>query len=231
MKTFFSLVPAALLFFAATVAGAAEYQIRAVTIEPGFPKGEVFAHEPGSRKQGKLLKVNTYLNHESETLKADGKVLILTDKADPASAKDEASIFGQVEFAANRESAILVFLPAAKQEEGKEVPGLVVDVDDSRDAFPPGSILVVNRSVLPIKIELGEETYELKPDENHLIEKFPGQGRANYKALAERDGEWVSVAAGIWPSPERKRAVQVITDVPGGRNVSIRGIRDVAAIP
>lgn len=209
-------------------AHADEFRVRAVSAVPGFPQDEVFVHDPEVRTQGKLVNVKAFLNHEADVINTRSRTLVFTNKASAESVKDEAALFGRVELGATRKSGIFVFLPSADDK----VPGRMIEVDDGKAHFPAGSVLVVNRSALPLRILLAEEEFDFKADETRVIDKFPqvtGAG-APMKASVERDGSWVQVSSGLWPAPGTKRVLQVAYKNATTGRVEIRGIRDVMSV-
>jgi len=209
-------------------ARADEFRVRAVSAVPGFPRDEVFVHEPEARSQGQLVEVKNFLNHQADVIKPRGRVLVFTNKASPDSVGDESCLFGRVELAADRKSGIFVFLPPADDT----TPGRLIDIDDGKKQFPVGSVMVVNRSSLPLRILLAEEEFNFKAGESRAIVKFPevtGAG-APMKASVERDGTWVNVTSALCPSPGPKRVLQVAYENAKTKRIEMRGIRDVSTV-
>lgn len=209
-------------------AKAEDFRVRGVSAVPGFPSGEIFVHDTSVKRQGVLVNVKPFLNHEADIIDLKGKTLVFTSKASADSVNEPESVYGKLEVTGTRHSGVFVFLPCAD----KEVPGTMVEIDDGKTSFPAGAVMVVNHSAHPLQIELGEETFDYKAGESRPIRKFPevvGAG-APMKASVEVEGEWTNFSTGLWPSPGTKRVVQIVYDNARTGRVEIRGIRDVASV-
>jgi hypothetical protein len=225
MKAPLFAAAAAVLSLLAPATAAPEYQIRGLSMNPGLPLTELHAHNAEGTARAGVIQLKSFLNHEADTLEVKGPKLVFTAKADPASALDPAEVIGRCELPAKPGTVILLFLPEVADKPACKV----LVVDDSKTAFPPGSILVVNSSTLPVKIELEKQPFEFKAGAMKLITDMPvGESNtAGMKGYCERDGKWQVFSSGIWPHPGEKRVLQVLTDNASGL-VDIRGVRDVA---
>lgn len=225
MKAPIFTAAAAFLTLLAPATAAPEYQIRGLSMNPGLPLTELHVHDAAGKAKVGVIQLKTFLNHEADTLEVKSPKLVFTAKADPASALNPAEVIGRCELPAKPGSVILLFLPEVADKPACKV----LVVDDSMKAFPPGSILMVNSSSLPVKIELEKKPYEFKAGTMKLITGMPvGESNtAGMKGYCERDGKWQMFSSGIWPHPGEKRVLQVLTDNASGL-VDIRGVRDVA---
>jgi hypothetical protein len=203
-----------------------ECRVRALVLQAGATSEQLHAHAEAGTATAGVVTVKTFLNHEYDTLKLKSPKLVFTAKPDPASAKDVAARIGTCEIPAAAKSVILLFIT--------ETPGQpackIVVVDDSAKAFPAGSFAIVNRSALPVKIQLEDQSFEFKPGEIRAIPNPPvGPSQASaMKGFCKRAGEWENFASGVWPHPGDKRVLQILTDNPTTNQVEIRGVRDVA---
>jgi hypothetical protein len=202
-----------------------EYQIRGLTLNDEAPGPEVHVHHDGGAADAGVIQVKSYLNHERDTVKLKGRKIVLTTQAGAASVKDPAMLVGSCELPAQGGRVILFFLP--------EKPGSpackVMVIDDSKKAFPPGSIKVANLSSLPVKIELETKPFDFKPGEIRNIEDPPkgDAGSAAAKVTCEANGKWQRVSTGVWPDPGTRRVLQVLVDNPDTQSAEIRGFRDI----
>ncbi|MCW1887790.1 hypothetical protein OKA04_23835 [Luteolibacter flavescens] len=223
---FFAAVAAASLV---SIAHGQEYQVRGLTLGQDVPGPEVHVHQDGGKADAGVLEVKSYLNHEGTTLKLKGPKIVLTTQSGAASVKDPAQVIGTCELPAKGGSVILLFIP----EKPDSPASKIVVLDDSKKAFPPGSIKVANLSSLPVKIELEKKPFDFKAGEIANIENPPvGEGNSSgYKATCETATGWQAFGAGVWPHPGQKRVLQVVTNSPESKLVVIRGFRDVATPP
>ncbi|WP_193213487.1 hypothetical protein [Luteolibacter marinus] len=217
---------AVLLPVATQSIAAADYKVRGVSIQPGVPGVEVHAHLADGSATAGVVNLRQFLNHEFDTLKVEGKKVVFTLNADPASATDPTEEVGSCEFDDKDKSYILMFIP---EQTGKP-KCRVLSVPDDVKSFPVGSINVVNLTSMPVKIELEKDEFSFKPGETRPIVDPPvaANQTAGMKAYVEKDGAWAKFSSGIWPHPGKKRVLQVFVENPTNGTVQIRGVRDVS---
>ncbi len=226
MKTRFAIAAAVLAsWLQLAVAAPEEYRVRALSTQPGQPAGLHVHNAAGTATAGKL-RLKSFLNHEYDLLETKGGPVVFSAEADPASAKAEESIFARADLPGKPGSYILVFAPGTKEAPGTKA----VIVDSAAKAFPPGSVMVLNLSSVPVTIELEKKPFEFEPGEIEIIKNMPvGAGQsAGMKASCMRSGKKEAIASGIWPHPGGKRTLQVILENPSSGRIEIKGIRDVA---
>ncbi|MCW1926146.1 hypothetical protein OKA05_26545 [Luteolibacter arcticus] len=224
-----SFAAVAAVYLSATVSYGQEYQVRGITLGQDNPGPEVHVHHDGGAPDAGKLEVKSFLNHEGTTLKLKGPKIVLTTQAGAASVKDPAQVIGSCQLPSGGGSVILLFVP---EKAGSPTSKIVV-VDDSKKAFPAGSIKIANLSSLPVKLDLEKKIFDFKPGEIRNIEDPPvnDANSSAFKGTCQADGEWQSFSSGIWPHPGPKRVLQVMTDNPETKLVSIRSFRDVATPP
>ena len=227
MKTSFAIaILAAVVSFASPAAAAPEeYRVRGLSLQFNVPP-EIHIHSADGKASAGVIHPKSFLNHEYDLLETKGGAVVLTAKADPASAKVEEDVIGQCELPAKPGSYILLFLP----DEAKASKAKIVVVDSSAKAFPPGSFKVLNLSSVAVKIELEGKPFDFKPGETVVIKDPPvgANQTAGMKATFERDGKLQTISSGIWPHPGDKRALQVITESGANKRLELKGVRDVA---
>jgi hypothetical protein len=214
---------AALLGLLPLSLSAGEVRIRALAFQADFPPA-VIAREPGAAAAAVPLKVKSFLNHEADTVSLRGSSLTFT-KGAPA----EDAQLGELEIASGAKSIILLFI--AKSATADDHRSRVVAIDDSAKSFPPGSFKIANFSPVPVKIELGGQTYEIAPDEITLVDKpvFGETQTAAMRALCKKDDEWLLISSNSWTNPGTRRVLHIITRDPGTEQIELKSIRDVSA--
>lgn len=208
-------------------------RVRGLSFQLDSPPTDVFAHDAAGdgTVPGVRLDVKSYLNHEFSGLPIKGDSLVFTKSADPAGIKDSASVVARAKVPAGFRSGIFMFLPGTGK--AGDPPFRVLVIDDAKKAFPPGSLKILNLSPLEVRIQLEKEVFSFKSGETKLIEDPPvaANQSSGMRAFCLKDGKWQRIGAGIWPHPGTKRVLQVLFENPKSKQVELRGIRDVAAIP
>lgn len=203
-----------------------ELKVRSLCFDEEFPP-EIHAHLPSGSATAGLVQVKPFLNHEVNRLQIKGNTLVFTVKSDPVSATDMNLRLGEVEIAPDATSVILLFVPDAAELTNHH--SRVFVIDDSAAGFPAGSFKIANFSSVPLKIELEKDTYEVPPNESKVIAKLPvGEGEmAGMRAFFKQGDEWKIISSGSWADPGTRRVLQLVTEDPVTKQVSIKGIRDV----
>lgn len=216
-------------FLSAITAYGQEYQLRGISVKADVPGPELHVHHDGGTPDAGVIQVKSFLNHEADAVKLKGSKIVLTTQAGAASVKDPALVVGSCQLPAKGGSVILLFVP---EKEGSPACKIVV-LDDSKKAFPPGSIKIANLGSLPVKLELEKKAFDFKPGEIRNIEDPPVNESNNIgiKGTCEAGGQWQLFTSGVWAHPGPKRVLQVITDNASTKLVDIRGYRDVATPP
>ena len=228
MKTIVNLVFSFLLLTGSILAQDAprEIKVRSLCFDDGFPP-EIHAHLPSGSATAGLVLVKPFLNHEVSRLQIKGTTLVFTVKSDPVSATDMNLRLGEVEIPAESTSVILLFIPDSSELTNHH--SRIVVIDDSAQAFPGGSFKIANFSSVPVKIELESDSYEVPSGESKVVAKLPaGENQiAGMRAFAKRGEEWRVISSGSWADPGTRRVLQVVTEDPVSKQVTIKGVRDV----
>ena len=207
-------------------------RVRGLSFQLDSPPADVFAHDAAGDGlvPGVKLDVKSYLNHEFSALPIKGDSLIFTKTADPAGIKDSANLVARTRLPAGFRSGIFMFLPGTGKAGDPAFRVLVIE--DTKKAFPPGSLKILNLSPLPVSIMLEKEVFNFKSGETKVIEDPPvGPSQSSgMVAKAFKDGEWRKIGSGVWPHPGSKRVLQVLFENPKSQQVELRGIRDIAKI-
>jgi len=216
----------------AAPAETAGLRVRGLSFQLDSPPTDVFAHDAAGdgKVPGVKLDVKSYLNHEFSGLPIKGDSLVFTKTADPAGIKDSANIVAKAKLPAGFRSGIFMFLPGSGKAGDPAFRVLVIE--DTKKAFPPGSLKILNLSPLPVSITLEKEVFNFKSGETKVIEDPPvGPSQSSgMVAKAFKDGEWRKIGSGVWPHPGSKRVLQVLFENPKSQQVELRGIRDIARI-
>lgn len=216
----------------AAPAETAGLRVRALSFQLDSPPADVYAHDAAGDGSvpGVKLDVKSYLNHEFSGLPIKGDSLVFTKTADPAGIKDSANIVAKTRLPGGFRSGIFMFLPGTGKAGDPAFRVLVIE--DTKKAFPPGSLKILNLSPLPVSIMLEKETFNFKSGETKVIEDPPvGPSQSSgMVAKAFKDGEWRKIGSGVWPHPGSKRVLQVLFENPQSQQVELRGIRDIARI-
>lgn len=193
---------------------------------PGFPKGEVYLHDAKSRSAGVKIKVKSFLNHESDSVKVRSNSVVFTSQAAASSVEDVDESLGKVELPESFKSGVLLFIPKAKDQEAA-----VHLIDDSFASFPAGAIKVVNLSPDPMRIELEGKPFDCDAGAALVIKDPPVGDRyaSGMRAYRKKDGDWVQVMSGVWSHPGKKRVIQIITINPVIQGIEIKGVRDISS--
>jgi hypothetical protein len=205
-------------------------KIRSLSFQLDTPPTDVFAHDPalGGKIPGVKIDMKSYLNHEFNLQPSHPENLVFTKSADATSIKDAASIVAKAKVPANLKSGIFMFLPGSGKAGDPAFRVLVIE--DSKQAFPPGSFKVMNLSPHRVRIQLENQNYPFASGETKVIEDPPvgANNASGMKAFASINNQEVRIAATLWPHPGTKRSLQVMFLNPKSQQVEIRGIRDVA---
>jgi hypothetical protein len=205
-------------------------KIRSLAFQLDTPPAEVFAHDPalGGKVPGAKIDMKSYLNHEFNLQPSQPESLIFTKSADFASTKDAANVIAKTKVPAHLKSGIFMFLPGSGK--AGDTPFRVLVVEDSKQAFPPGSFKVMNLSPHRVRIELETQKFPFASGETKVIEDPPvgANNASGMKAFSLINGQETRIASTMWPHPGTKRSLQVLFLNPKTQQVEIRGIRDVA---
>ncbi len=205
-------------------------RVRGLAFQLGKAPTDVYAHDAAAQPGmlGTKLDVKGYLNHEFSTLPIQGKNIVCTSSADPASVKKPEAILAKVALPDKFKKGIFMFLPGTGAAGAPAYR--VLALDDSVGAFPRGSFKVINLSPATVRIQLEKEIFEFKSGEMKLIEDPPVDENNNsgMRAFSQVGTQWQKIGSGVWPNPGEKRVLQVLFENPSNKQVELKGIRDVA---
>ena len=189
----------------------------------------------GEQSAGIPLNVKTFLNHEADLVPANMRKFVLTTDSDTSSVNVPEKLVAQVTLPQGLQSAILLFVPGSGQQ--GEPPFRVLAIDDSRKAFPAGSIKVLNMAPTEVMFELEKEKFLFKPGQTQLIKEVPFNeagltGMRAFCRIAEGNAasSWKRIASSQWAPPGKKRVFQVLFLDPRSKEVQLRGFTDIAEI-
>ena len=204
--------------------------LRCLTFQMGNGAAEVFVHSLGAEEGvvGTAVTPKNYLNHERIDIQLFSAKLVFTTEPNQASINDPKKILGNAVVGENLQSAIFMFFPAEKKA-GKP-PLNILTFDDSKKAFPPGSLSFVNLSPLALQLQLEKEKYGFKPGERKLIKNPPKNERYSMGmyAFVYVDKQWKRIAASMWPHPGDIRVIKIAFYNPASKQIEIKGVRDIS---
>ena len=203
-------------------------RLRLLAFQPGLATDESFLHDPDAPEASSGIRapLKSYLNHESVRVVLKSHRLVITKSADRASLKNPDQRLAEATLPAALQSAVILCLPDAP---GAKLPFRVLVIDDSTQAFPPGSFRVTNLSPSQVRIELEKRPWEIRPGGTEMIIDPPVRhgNLSGMKAFVLENQNWRCIASGIWPHPGKERAIQVLYYHPAARQVQLRAFDDV----
>lgn len=200
----------------------------AVSLQTPLPK-EAYSHALPSdgKATGVKIDIKSYLNHQFNLMAPATRKMVWTDSPDPGSVDDKEHVLASVLIPDGMSSGIFLVLPAAGSGEEKL---RLLPIADSVDQFPAGSLKLMNMSPVDIRIQLEKKDYEIKSGKTLLIGEMPvsENNSAGMKAFCLNEGKWQRIGSGVWPSPGKKRVLQLFFVNPSSGQVEMRGFRDIA---
>src|SRR5690606_19592775 len=112
-------------------------------------------------------------------------------------------------------SVILLMVPGT----GKpgDPPFRVFPIEDTKRAFPAGSMKVLNMSPTEVMFEIEDQKYHFKSGSTQLLDDLPETENMLMSVRAfcrigtgNAAKDWKRIEASRWPHPERKRTFQVL---------------------
>lgn len=203
--------------------------LRCLTFQMGGGLSEIFVHSLGAAEEaaGTAVTPKAYLNHERVELPLFSDKLVFTTEPHHASLKDPKKVLGTATVPDDLKTAIFMFFP--KEKSGGEKMNILT-LDDSKKAFPPGSLSFVNLASVPLQLQLEKESYVFKPGERKLI-KDPPKNKSyaiGMRAFIRVDDEWKRIDASLWPHPGKKRIIKIAFYNPQTKQIEIGGVRDIS---
>jgi hypothetical protein len=207
--------------------GTVQIRLRLLAFQPSMASEEMYVHDAQapSGATGTRLPMRTYLNHESATVTLSSRKLILTRSADGGSVKE--GTLAETTLPVGCTSAVMVALPAAA---GAKHSCLLLTVDDSVKAFPPGTFHVINLSRSAVRIELEKKPWLIPAAKTvQIIDPPVRHGmQCGMKAYVNEGGQWRRFATGLWPHPGKERVIQLLYENPQSKHVQIIAFDDIA---
>jgi hypothetical protein len=203
-------------------------KVRLLAFTPELSKPEVYAHDPAAAADilGVKTEIKSYLNHQSCLVATRSKKVVFTTKPDHASIGRQGELIGEASLPATGNSALMVFLPG---KPGDKATNLVMAVDDSKRAFPPGSFHITNISPQVVRLKLEKTQYDFTPGKTLLISDPPiGENhQAGMEASVQKGNAWSPVASGFWPIPKSGRNLALIFQNPATGRIALHSFDDV----
>lgn len=189
---------------------------------------EAYAHDPLAEDAASPVEtpIKGYLNHEFSVLEVKSRDVIFSKGKDRAAMNTKGELIAKAKLPEKTSSALLVFLPANPDSKSLSQ---VMAIDDSKRAFPGGSLHITNLSRFPIKLMLEKKQFDFKPGGTTVIEKPPlrAGNMTGMRAFAFMDKKWVPLSTGLWPYSEKSRSVKIFYQDPVTGKVQLRSFDDV----
>lgn len=205
-----------------------KFELRMLAFSSDFPYTELYAQDPAAEDQAASVAapIKGYLNRQSTMVELRSRKLVFTTKPDRESMTRPGELVAEVTLPDKALSAILLFLPGAN--DGK-TSHRVMAIDDSKQAFPAGSLHVTNLSPVPVRLMLENTNYDFTPGKVIVIEKPPirDDGMCGMRAFAFEESKWHPVATSLWPGPGKGRSVKVLFKDPASGTIQLRAYDDV----
>lgn len=197
-------------------------------LQKTIPK-EAYAHFVPLDKEKPVIKIDIkcYLNHQFNLIPSGTRKMVWTESPDPANVGNKDLVLATVNVPAGMSSGIFLVLPTGASEKGRFS---VLPIADSSDAFPAGSLKLMNISQLDVRVKLEKKAYEIKAGETRVIENMPvgANNSAGMKAFCLKEGNWQRIGSGVWPSPGKKRVLQLFFVNPATGQLEMQGFLDIA---
>lgn len=170
--------------------------------------------------------IKDYLNHQYVKISITGNEVIFSKSGKFEDMKKAELQVSKVALPKSGNRFMLIFLPSPAEGQ----PIRIMPLDDSIKEFPLGSYRVINLSRYPVRLTLENKPYEFKPGSSSLIENPPVQenNHSAMNAYTFVDGKWGRIGVGLWPSPGRKRSIQMFWDNPKSKRTELNGARDIS---
>jgi len=203
-------------------------KVRLLAFTEELCKPEIYAHDPTAAADipGIKAEIKSYLNHQGYTVATRSKKVVFTTKPDHASISRQGELIGEASLPTTSNSAIMIFLPG---KPGDKAANLMMAVDDSKRAFPPGSFHITNISPKNVRLKLEKTQYDFTPGKTLLITDPPiGENhQAGMETFVQNGNAWSRVSAGYWPIPKSTRNLAIIYQHPATGRITLNGFDDV----
>jgi hypothetical protein len=221
-----AVLASSIIALTAQEAAPARIELRMLAFSPDLQKKEAYAHDPLADAAASAVPapIKTYLNHEFSTVILKSRKVVFTTNKERESLKNDAEIIGEVTLPEGAKSAILLFLPGKDKTHSR-----IMAIDDSKRAFPAGSLHITNLSPLPVKLMLESKQFDFKPGQMNLIEDPPlgESGQSAMRTFVFKNNAWSPVATGLWHHPGDARSVRVLFQNPNAGEVQLRAFDDI----
>jgi hypothetical protein len=203
-------------------------EIRTLAFTPDLQQKSAFAHDPTAADSAVAIPtpIKSYLNHEFAAVPLTARKIVFTTKPDRSSLNTPADIIGEATIPDGVKSAILIFLPA---NPGSTQRCQIMAIQDSKQAFPSGSIHITNLSPHPIRLILEKKNFDFKAGQTQIIQDPPVRegDMTGMRTFVFRDNAWSPVSTGLWPHPGKARCVKILFQNPSSGSIQLRAFDDV----
>ena len=206
---------------------ALQAKIRLLAFTPDLRFEEAFARDPSiqDNSEGALTPINTYLDSDPLTVPTKSRKIAFTTKSDFGSINRPNELIGEATLPANARSAIFVFLPG---KAGDKAKSQILVFDDSKQAFPAGSLNIVNISPQAVRLTLEDKNFDFTPGKTILIPEPPLRpgDQTGMRAFVQKGSTWAPLSTGIWSYTKSRRKLAIIFQNVATTKIELRTIED-----
>ena len=209
---------------------AVQAKIRLLAFTPDLQFQEAFARDPSVQdgSEGALTPINTFLDSDPVMVTTKSRKIAFTTKSDYGSINRPNELIGEATLPGNAHSAIFVFLPG---KPGDKAKSQILAFDDSKQAFPAGSLNIVNISPQAVRLTLEKTNYDFIPGKTILIPEPPLRpgNLTGMRAFVQKGSEWAPLSTGIWSYTKSRRKLAIIFQNVATTKIELRTIEDSPA--
>jgi hypothetical protein len=206
---------------------AVQAKIRLLAFTPDLQFQEAFARDPSIQdgSEAALTPINTYLESDPLTVPTKSRKIAFTTKSDFGSINRPNELIGEATLPASARSAIFVFLPG---KAGDKAKSQIMVFDDSKQAFPAGSLNIVNISPQAVRLSLENKNYDFTPGKTILIPEPPLRpgNLTGMRAFVQKGSTWTPLSTGIWSYTKSRRKLAIIFQNLATAKIELRTFED-----
>jgi hypothetical protein len=206
---------------------AIQAKIRLLAFTPDLQFQEAFARDPSIQDASvaALTPITTYLESDPLTVSTTSRKIAFTTKSDFGSINRPNELIGEATLPANAHSAIFVFLPG---KAGDKAKSQIMVFDDSKQAFPAGSLNIVNISPQAVRLTLENKNYDFTPGKTILISDPPVRpsNQTGMRAFVQKGSTWAPLSTGIWSYTKSRRKLAIIFQNLATAKIELRTFED-----
>jgi len=203
-------------------------KIRLMAFTPDLRFEHAFARDPSIQDAAEAIStpIDTHLESDPFMVPTRSRKIVFTTKPDFGSINRPNELIGEATLPGNARSAIFIFLPG---KAGDKAKSQIMVFDDSKQAFPAGSLNVVNISPQAVRLTLEKKNYDFTPGKTILIPEPPTRpgNLTGMRASVQKGSEWAPLSTGIWSYTKSRRKLAIIFQNLATTKIELRTIEDL----